>query len=128
MVCRPLVDKKGFPSGSLVRESACNAGDTGSIPGLGRLPGGGHGNSLQQSCLENLTAEEPGALRLHGVAKSCTRLERLSMRLQENGRRRPRSRGHVTDELMGQASDTLWALTSGLSSAKVVAFSPHPSR
>ena len=38
------------------KESACNAGDTGdpgSIPGLGRSPGGGHGNSLQCSCLEN---------------------------------------------------------------------------
>ena len=38
---------------SAVRESACNAGDLGSIPGLGRSPGGGHGNLLQYSCLEN---------------------------------------------------------------------------
>ena len=36
-----------------VKESACNMGDLGSIPGLGRSPGGGHGNSLQYSCLEN---------------------------------------------------------------------------
>ena len=35
------------------KESACNAGDLGSIPGLGRCPGGGHGNPLQYSCLEN---------------------------------------------------------------------------
>ena len=34
-------------------ESACSAGDTGSIPGLGKCPGGGHGNPLQYSCLEN---------------------------------------------------------------------------
>ena len=43
----------GFPSG---KESPCNAGDTGdtvSIPGLGRSPGGGHGSPLQDSCLEN---------------------------------------------------------------------------
>ena len=43
----------GFPSGSDGKESACNAGDTGSIPGLGRSPGGGHGSPLQCSGLEN---------------------------------------------------------------------------
>ena len=37
----------GFPGGSDVKESNCNAGDLGSSPGLGRFPGGGHGNSLQ---------------------------------------------------------------------------------
>ena len=44
---------KGFPGGSDGKESASNAGDLGSIPGLGRSPGGGHGNPLQYSCLEN---------------------------------------------------------------------------
>ena len=39
--------------GSDSKESACNVGDLGSIPGLGRSPGGGHGNPLQYSCLEN---------------------------------------------------------------------------
>ena len=43
----------GFPSGSDSKESTCNLGDSGSIPGLGRSPGGGHGNPLQCSCLEN---------------------------------------------------------------------------
>ena len=43
----------GFPGGSYSKESACNVGDLGSIPGLGRSPGGGHGNPLQYSCLEN---------------------------------------------------------------------------
>ena len=42
-----------FPGGSDGKESACNAGDLGSIPGLGRSPGGAHGNRLQYSCLEN---------------------------------------------------------------------------
>ena len=42
-----------FPGGSDSKESACNAGDLGSIPGLGRSPGGGYGNPLQYSCLEN---------------------------------------------------------------------------
>ena len=43
----------GFPGGSDDKESACNVGDLGSIPGLGRSPEGGHGNPLQYSCLEN---------------------------------------------------------------------------
>ena len=43
----------GFPGGSDGEESACNAEDLGSIPGLGRSPRGGHGNPLQYSCQEN---------------------------------------------------------------------------
>ena len=43
----------GFPDGSNVKASACSAGDLESIPGLGRSPGGGHGNPLQCSRLEN---------------------------------------------------------------------------
>ena len=42
----------GFPDSSAGKESTCNAGDMGSIPGSGRFPGGGHGNRLQYSCLE----------------------------------------------------------------------------
>ena len=44
---------QGFPCGSAGKESTCNEGDLGSIPGLGRALGGGHDNSLQHSCLEN---------------------------------------------------------------------------
>ena len=44
---------QGFPGGGDVRESACSTGDLDSIPGLERSPGGGHGNPLQYSCLEN---------------------------------------------------------------------------
>ena len=43
----------GFPGGSDGKESTCNVGDMGSIPGLGNSPGGGHGKPLQYSCLEN---------------------------------------------------------------------------
>ena len=44
----------GFPGGSVGKESTCNAGDLGSVPGLGRSPGGGgHSNPPQYSCLEN---------------------------------------------------------------------------
>ena len=44
----------GFPGGSGVKESVCNAGDLGSSPGLGRSPGEGNSCLLQYSCLENL--------------------------------------------------------------------------
>ena len=43
----------GFPGGSDGKESTCSTGGLASIPGLGRFPGGGHGNLLQYSCLEN---------------------------------------------------------------------------
>jgi len=43
----------GFPGGSGGKESTCNVGDLGLILGLGRSPGGGHGNPLQYACLEN---------------------------------------------------------------------------
>ena len=49
----PLQYSWASPGGSDGKASACKAGDLGSIPGLGRSPGGGHGNPLQYSCLEN---------------------------------------------------------------------------
>ena len=51
-----LIQVQGFPGSSMGREAACSTEDTGdmdSIPGLGRSPGGGNGNPLQHSCLEN---------------------------------------------------------------------------
>ena len=50
---RIIPENLGFPGGSDSKESACNVGDLGSIPGLRRSPGTGHGNPLQYSCLEN---------------------------------------------------------------------------
>ena len=44
---------EGFPDSSVGKEPACNIGDLGLIPGLGRSPGEGYGNLLQYSCLEN---------------------------------------------------------------------------
>ena len=52
--------------------------DAGSIPGLGRSLGGGNGNPLQYSCLENPTDRGSWRATVHGVAKSQTQLERLS--------------------------------------------------
>ena len=55
-------------------ESACNAEDPGSIPGLGRSPGEGHGNQLEYSCLENSMDRGAWRATVRGVAKSQTRL------------------------------------------------------
>ena len=60
---------KGFPCSSAGKESTRNAGDLGSIPGLGRSPGEGKGYPLQYSNLENSMD-----FIVHGVAKSQTRL------------------------------------------------------
>ena len=54
------------------KESTCNAGDLGSIPGLERSPGGGNSNPLQYSCLENPTNRGAWRATVHGVAKSWT--------------------------------------------------------
>ena len=56
------------------KESACNAGDAGSIAGLGRSPGGGHGNRLQYSCLQNPMGRGAWQATVHGVTKSWTPL------------------------------------------------------
>ena len=64
----------GIPGGSVGKESACNVGDLGSIPGSGRSPGGGHGHPLQYSCLENATDRGAWWAAIHGVTKSRTQL------------------------------------------------------
>ena len=58
----------------LVKESACNTGDLGSIPGLGRYPGKGNGNPLQCSCLESSMDKGTWQATVHGIAKSRTQL------------------------------------------------------
>ena len=63
-----------FPGGSEGQASACNAGDRGSIPELGRSSGEGNGNPLQYSCLETLMDGGAWEAAVHGVAKSWTRL------------------------------------------------------
>ena len=60
----------GFPHGSMVKNSAGNAGDADSIPGWGRSLGGGHGNPLQYSCLENSMDKGAWWAAVHGVTKS----------------------------------------------------------
>ena len=63
------VSKSG---GSDAKESACNVGDLGSIPELGRSPGRGNGHPLQYSCLENPMDRGARQATVHGVAKSWT--------------------------------------------------------
>ena len=65
----------------MVKNPCDNAGairDIGSIPGLGRSPGGGQGNPLQYSCLENPMDRGAQRATVHGVAKSQTQLKQLS--------------------------------------------------
>ena len=67
-------DGMGFPGGSVGKKSACNAGDPGSIPGLGRSPGEGNGNPLQYSCLENFMDRGAWWAIVHEITKSQTGL------------------------------------------------------
>jgi len=64
----------GFPGGSEVKASACNEGDLGSIPELGRSLGEGNGNPLQYSCLENPRDRGAWWATVQGISKSQTRL------------------------------------------------------
>ena len=64
----------GFPGGSVVKNSPVNAGDTGSIPRLGRSPEGGNGNLHQYFCLENSMDRGAWWATVHGVTKSWTQL------------------------------------------------------
>ena len=68
----------GFPGGPVGKESACNAGDAGSIPGWVRSPGETNGNPLPYSCLKNPIDRGAWLAIVHQVAKSWKQLKRLS--------------------------------------------------
>ena len=80
---------KGFPGGSDGNESACSAGDLGSIPGSGRSLGEGHGNPLQYSCLGNSMDRELWWVTVHRVAKSWTQLSDSHLHFQRRLQRVP---------------------------------------
>jgi len=61
---------QSFPGGSVVKNLPTNAGDTGLIPGLGRSPGRGNGNSIQYSCWDYPMDRETWWATVHGVANS----------------------------------------------------------
>ena len=67
LLCVVMTDS-GFPGGSDSEESACNAGDPGSIPESERFPGEGNGYPLQYSCLENSMDRGVWLAIVHGVA------------------------------------------------------------
>ena len=89
----------GFPGGPAGKESTCNVGDLGSIPELGRSLGGGHGNPLQYSCLENPMDRAAWQATVHSIAKSRTRLKRLSVHIHEG---RSRDAGNLTALVLGR--------------------------
>ena len=74
-ILEPLTLQKaifGLPWGISGKESSCNAGDMGLIPGSGRSPGEGNGNPLHYLCLKNPMVRGAGVATAHGVAKSRT--------------------------------------------------------
>ena len=66
----------------MVKNPPASIGDTGSIPGSGRSPGGGNGNALQSSCLQNCMDRGAWQATVHRVAQRWTRLKRLSTLVQ----------------------------------------------
>ena len=76
--------ENGLPWWLSAKESACNAGAAGLIPGLGRCPGGGHGNPLQYSCLKNPMDRGAWQTPVHRVTKSQIQLKQLRTHKMEN--------------------------------------------
>ena len=69
-VCLFVYVYMGLPQWLSGKESTCHAGDGGSIPGSGRSPGGGYGNPLQYSCLENLMDRGTWQAIVHSISKN----------------------------------------------------------
>ena len=82
------------------KESACNAGDSGSIPGSGRSPGGENGNPLQYFCLENPIGRGGWQATAHGITKSGTQLSNTFTFQAQLGKH--------TLEISGPARTILW--------------------
>ena len=70
---------RSFPGGSVGKESACDAGDPGLIPGSGRSPGKGHGSPLQYSCLARSINRGAWKATVHGGHKESEVTEQLSL-------------------------------------------------
>ena len=78
-----LTRKRGFHGGSDGKESACNAGDPGLIPGLGRSPGEGNGSPTQYSCLENPLDRGAWWATVHGVTDTTEGLAYILSRKKD---------------------------------------------
>ena len=84
-----MIEIEDFPGGSVGKEYAYHAGDTGdlgSIPGLGRCPESGHGNPLQYSCLGNPMDRGAWRATVHGVAKNTTEATEHSTARQDRNK------------------------------------------
>ena len=79
----------GFPGGSDGKESACNSGGLGSIPGSGKSLGEGNGNPLQYSCLDNFMDRRAWWVTVHGAAESDTTEQLTISSLQYQGQFAP---------------------------------------
>ena len=80
-----IIEKENRKSNEYQWKIKYYLGDLGSIPGLGISPGGRHGNPLQYSYLENFMDRRAWQATVHGIAKSRTRLKRLSMQAPSKG-------------------------------------------
>ena len=97
---------KGFPGGSDGKESACRAGDPGSIPGSGRFPWAGYGYPLQCSCLANTIDRGAWLAIVHGVAESQLTLS-LTQFSKDGLRVVPREVGGLSQAGMKEAEESL---------------------
>ena len=97
----------GFSGGSDRKKSACNAGDTSSIPGLRRCPGEGNGNPLQYSCLENLMDRGAWRATVHGFAKSRTPRKHIEHRALQKNKRKKQEKTHKS-----QMKTVLWHVST----------------
>ena len=110
----------GFPDSSVGKDSACNAGDLGLIPGLGRSSGEGNGYLLQYSCLGNPTDRRAWKVTVHGVAESQTQLSDWTTkhyRIQDCGKGRWELSEQVTFKgtiCASHPSGWLWVYTGHL--------------
>ena len=106
----------GFPGGLEGKASACNAGDPGLIPGLGRSPREGNGNLLQYSCLENPMDGEAWSATVYEVTKSWTRLSNDTV-LRHGG-------GKLLDEVGSWGYTQTLGATHTCYSLRLVVFKP----
>ena len=103
-----LGSTESFPGGSVVKNLPANARDVGSVPGSRRSPGGGNGNPLQYSCLENPMDRGDWQAIVHGITKNQTRLSMGLVALQHV--ESPQTRGRqilnhrTTREVLSTAS------------------------
>ena len=77
------MEREGPPGGSGSKESACNVGDPGLIPGSGRFPGGGHGYPIQYSCLENPMDIGVWRATVHGNRKESNTTQSLTQTVEQ---------------------------------------------